>query len=151
MTGPEVRIRPVEDDDLPIFLAHQDDPIAAAMAAFPTRAPDVFYEHWATIRADPTNYTRTIVADDEVVGDIVSWLDHGSRQVGYWIGRDHWGKGFATAALRLMLDEITDRPVTAHIVPANIGSQRVVEKCGFVRVGEKVADDGVHELIFRLE
>jgi RimJ/RimL family protein N-acetyltransferase len=151
MTGPEVRIRPVEDDDLPIFLAHQDDPIAAAMAAFPTRAPDVFYEHWATIRADPTNYTRTIVVDDEVVGDIVSWLDHGSRQVGYWIGRDHWGKGFATAALRLMLDEITDRPVTAHIVPANIGSQRVVEKCGFVRVGEEVADDGVHELIFRLE
>ena len=99
--APSVRLRPVEDDDLPIFLAHQDDPIAAAMAAFPTRAPDVFYEHWATIRADPTNYTRTIVADGEVVGDIVSWLDDGRRQVGYWIGRDHWGKGFATAALRL--------------------------------------------------
>ena len=151
MTGAEIRIRPVEDADLPIFLAHQDDPVAAAMAAFPTRAPDVFYEHWATIRADPTNYTRTIVADDEVVGDIVSWLDHGSRQVGYWVGRDHWGKGYATAALRLMLDEITDRPITAHIVPANIGSQRVVEKCGFLRVGEEVADDGVHELVFRLE
>ncbi len=151
MTGAEVRIRPVEDADLPIFLAHQDDPVAAAMAAFPTRAPDVFYAHWATIRADPTNVTRTIVADDEVVGDIVSWLDHGSRQVGYWIGRDHWGKGYATAALRFLLDEIKDRPVTAHIVPANIGSQRVVEKCGFVRVGEEVADDGVHELIFRLE
>ena len=39
MTGPGSRIRPVEDDDLPIFLAHQDDPVAAAMAAFPTRAP----------------------------------------------------------------------------------------------------------------
>ena len=151
MTGPEVRLRPVEDDDLPIFLAHQDDPVAAAMAAFPTRAPDVFYAHWATIRADPTNYTRTIVADDEVVGDIVSWLDHGSRQVGYWIGRDHWGKGFATAALRLLLDEIKDRPVTAHVVPDNIGSLRVVEKCGFVRVGQEVADDGIVELIFRLD
>ena len=151
MTGPEVRLRPVEDDDLPIFLAHQDDPVAAAMAAFPTRAPDVFYAHWATIRADPMNYTRTIVADDEVVGDIVSWLDHGSRQVGYWIGRDHWGKGFATAALRLLLDEIKDRPVTAHVVPDNIGSQRVVEKCGFVRVGQEVADDGIVELIFRLD
>jgi RimJ/RimL family protein N-acetyltransferase len=151
MTGPEVRIRPVEDDDLPIFLAHQDDPVAAAMAAFPTRAPDVFFEHWAKIRADPSNYTRTIVADDEVVGDIVSWLDDGRRQVGYWIGRDHWGKGFATAALRLMLEEIEDRPITAHIVPDNIGSQRVVEKCGFVRVGEEVADDAVHEVIFRLD
>ena len=151
MTSPRVSIRPVEDDDLPIFLAHQDDPIAAAMAAFPTRAPDVFYEHWATIRADPTNVTRTIMAGDEVVGDIVSWLDHGSRQVGYWIGREHWGKGLATAALRLLLEEIKDRPVTAHIVPANIGSQRVVEKCGFFRVGEEVADDGVHEAIFRLD
>jgi RimJ/RimL family protein N-acetyltransferase len=151
MTSPRVRLRPVEDADLPIFLAHQDDPVAAAMAAFPTRAPDVFYAHWATIRADPTNYTRAIVAGDEVVGDIVSWLDHGSRQVGYWIGREHWGKGFATTALRLLLEEIKDRPVTAHIVPANIGSQRVVEKCGFVRVGEEVADDGVHEIIFRLE
>ena len=76
------------------------------MAAFPTRAPDVFFAHWAKIRADPTNYTRTIVADDEVVGDIVSWLDAGGREVGYWIGREHWGKGFATAALRLMLEEI---------------------------------------------
>ena len=151
MTSPRVRIRPVEDDDLPIFLAHQDDPVAAAMAAFPTRAPDVFFAHWAKIRADPINYTRTIVADDEVVGDIVSWLDDGRRQVGYWIGRDHWGKGFATAALRLLLEEIKDRPVTAHIVPANIRSQRVVEKCGFVRVGEAVADDGVHEAIFQLD
>jgi RimJ/RimL family protein N-acetyltransferase len=151
MTGPEVRIRPVEDGDLPIFLAHQDDPIAAAMASFPTRAPDVFYEHWARIRADPTNVTRTIVADGEVVGDIVSWLDDGRRQVGYWIGRGHWGKGFATAALRLLLDEIADRPVTAHVALGNIGSQRVVEKCGFVRVGAEVADDGVHEGIFRLD
>jgi RimJ/RimL family protein N-acetyltransferase len=151
MTGPQVRLRPVEDDDLPIFLSHQDDPIAAAMASFPTRAPDVFYAHWATIRADPTNVTRTIVADGEVVGDIVSWLDDGRRQVGYWIGRDHWGKGFATAALRLLLDEIADRPVTAHVALDNIGSQRVVEKCGFVRVGEEVADDGVREAIFRLD
>jgi RimJ/RimL family protein N-acetyltransferase len=151
MTAPQVRIRPVEDDDLPIFLAHQDDPVAAAMAAFPTRAPDVFYEHWAKIRADPLNYTRTIVADDEVVGDIVSWLDAGGRQVGYWIGREQWGKGYATAALRLLLEEIADRPITAHVAVHNIGSQRVVEKCGFVQVGGEVAADGVDEVIFRFD
>jgi RimJ/RimL family protein N-acetyltransferase len=151
MTDRDVRIRPVEDDDLPIFLAHQDDPIAAAMAAFPTRAPDVFFAHWATIRADPTNLTRTIVAGDEVVGDIVSWMHDGTRQVGYWIGREHWGKGYATAALRLLLDEVGDRPVMAHIAIDNIGSQRVVEKCGFVRVGEEVADDKVVEAIYRLD
>ena len=148
---PQVSIRPVEDDDLPIFLAHQDDPIAAAMAAFPTRAPDVFYEHWAKIRAEPANTTRTIVVDGEVVGDIVSWRGENGREVGYWIGRSHWGKGYATAALRLLLEEITDRPITAHVAVGNIGSQRVVEKCGFVRVGEEVADDDVREAIFRLD
>lgn len=151
MTAPYVRLRPVEDADLPTFLAHQDDPIAAAMASFPTRAPDAFLEHWSRIRADPTVVARTIVADDQVVGDIVSWLDDGRREVGYWIGRDQWGKGFATAALRLLLEEIKERPMTAHVARDNIGSQRVVEHCGFVRIGEAVADDGVHEMIFRLD
>ena len=89
--------------------------------------------------------------DGETAGNLGSWNGEEGRLVGYWIGREHWGKGFATTALRLMLEEIKDRPVTAHIVPGNVGSQRVVEKCGFVRVGEEVADDGVHELIFRLE
>jgi RimJ/RimL family protein N-acetyltransferase len=151
MTSPKVSLRPVEDDDLPIFLAHQDDPIAAAMAAFPTRAPDVFYAHWAKVRADPANYTRTIIADGEIVGDIMSWPVDNGREVGYWIGRSHWGRGFATAALKLLLDEIDERPLTAHVAIANIGSQRVVEKCGFLRVGEEVADDGVRETIYRLE
>ena len=151
MTDPKVSIRAVEDADLPIFLAHQDDAIAAAMAAFPTRAPDVFYEHWAKIRADPVNVTRTIVADGEVVGDIVCWPGENGREVGYWIGRSHWGKGYATAALRLLLDEIDERPMTAHVALHNVGSQRVVENCGFVRVGEAVADDGLLEAIFRLD
>jgi RimJ/RimL family protein N-acetyltransferase len=145
-----VRLRPVEDADLPIFLAHQDDPVAAAMAAFPTRPPDAFFKHWADIRADPTNETRTIVVGDTVVGDIGSWLDDGRRQVGYWIGREHWGRGYATDALRLLLAEIPDRPVFAHVALDNIGSRRVLEHCGFVRIGEAVAEDGIHESIYQL-
>ncbi len=148
---PEVRLRLVEDDDLPIFLAHQDDPIAAAMAAFPTRGPAEFFAHWATIRSDPTLYTRSILADGELVGDIVSWHDHGQREVGYWIARAWWGRGVATAALRLLLEEIPERPVVAHVALENIGSRRVLEHCGFVVVGEAVADDGVPERILRLE
>ena len=44
-----------------------------------------------------------------------------------------------------------DRPIVAHIAIHNIGSQRVVEHCGFVRVGEAAADDGVREVIYRLD
>ena len=89
------------------------------MAAFPTRAPDAFYAHWAEIRADPTNVTRTITADDEVVGDIVSWVEDGGREVGYWIARESWwGRGYATAALRLLLEEIPERPMHARVADA---------------------------------
>ena len=67
----EVRLRAVEDTDLPTILAHQDDPVAAAMAAFPTRDPQAFLVHWAKIRADPTVVTRTIVAEAALLLDEV--------------------------------------------------------------------------------
>jgi RimJ/RimL family protein N-acetyltransferase len=146
-----VRLRAVRDADLPIFLAFQDDPVAAAMAAFPTRDATSFFAHWAVIRADPTVVAHTIVVDGEVVGDIVSWLNDGVREVGYWIGRAHWGRGFATAALRLLIDGLTDRPLIAHVALDNIGSRRVLEHCGFAVVGEEDAADGVRETILRLE
>ena len=74
MTTPVVTIRPVEDDDLPILYEHQSDPVAAAMAVFPIRTPDAFFEHWATIRTIPTATQRTVLADGVVVGNILCWV-----------------------------------------------------------------------------
>lgn len=145
-----VRLRAIEDADLPIFLTHQDDPIAAAMAAFPTREPAAFYDHWAEIRADPTVVTRTILANDVVIGDIVWWVEDGRREVGYWLARDVWGRGYATEALRLLLEEIPDRPMQARVAEHNVASRRVLEHLGFIRVGETSAD-GFLEGIFRLD
>ena len=137
MTIPEVRLRPVEDADLPIFLAHQDDPVAAAMAAFPTRAPDAFYEHWAEIRADPTGLARTITVDGVVVGDILSWVEDGRREVGYWIGQEHWGRGYATAALRLLLGggarSGRSSPAPPTTTPARRGSSSTAASSGSAR------------------
>jgi RimJ/RimL family protein N-acetyltransferase len=53
--------------------------------------------HQAKIRADPPVITRTIVVDGDVAGWIACWGDE-KRAVGYWVGREHWGKGVATAA-----------------------------------------------------
>jgi RimJ/RimL family protein N-acetyltransferase len=55
--------------------------------------------------------------------------------VTYWIGRTHWGKGVATCALRAFLDLETTRPLYAAAAADNIGSLRVLEKCGFRVVG----------------
>jgi RimJ/RimL family protein N-acetyltransferase len=152
---PDVSLRPVETGDLEVFYDQQTDPEACAMAAFPAREHDVFIAHWMQrILAKPENYARTIVAGDAVAGNIVSWTDteSGHRLFGYWIGHEFWGHGIGTAALRLALAEIAERPVYADVAGHNIGSQRVLQKNGFVRVpsASHVSDDGVEELLFVL-
>jgi RimJ/RimL family protein N-acetyltransferase len=150
MTPTAVTIRPVEEADLPILYEHRADPLASEMAVVPARTKPEFMALWATILADDKTVARAIVADGTVVGMILSWVDDGDRTVGYWIGREHWGRGYATRGLALLVDEIGERPLIAHVADTNIGSRRVLEHCGFVRVGGSEVD-GVTESIFRLD
>ena len=129
-----VRIRSVIDDDLELFYQHQLDPVALEMAVFPARARPEFMTHWAKIRADPTCIQRTVVIDDAVAGNIGCWEQSGRHLVGYWIGRDFWGRGIASKALALLVDELATRPLFAYVEVHNVGSIRVLEKCGFRRI-----------------
>lgn len=97
--APEVRLRTVEDQDLGVFFKHQADPEATEMAAFPARDRERFDAHWAKIRADDTTIQLTIVVDGAVAGNIGSWEQDGQRLLGYWVGREHWGRGVATKAI----------------------------------------------------
>ncbi len=132
-----VRLREVIDIDLPIFYAHQRDPVAWKMAAFRSRPRQTFMLHWKTIRADPTVVLRTILCEDRVAGTVMSFLLKTKRQVGYWIGREYWGQGIATAALEQFLHQVKARPLYAHVAQHNTASLRVLEKCGFTVVGEE--------------
>ncbi|MEJ1972150.1 MAG: GNAT family N-acetyltransferase [Lacunisphaera sp.] len=130
-------MRAVEDRDLPIFFAQQLDPEATRMAAFPSRDHDAFMAHWAKILAGAKgNVIRTIVFQGQVAGNVGSWEQAGERNVGYWLGREFWGKGIASAALSLFLGEVRMRPLHAHVVKHNVASIRVLQKCGFVVSGE---------------
>jgi RimJ/RimL family protein N-acetyltransferase len=128
----EVALRETVDADLGTLFEFQADPEASAMAAFPSRDLPAFLEHQAKIDADPSTISRTIVAGGAVIGSIGSWGVGGERDVGFWIGRDHWGNGYATAALRAYLDIERHRPLYAHVADHNVGSRRVLEKCGFM-------------------
>jgi RimJ/RimL family protein N-acetyltransferase len=152
---PPVRLRDVREDDLPIFFEHQNDPVANEMAAFPARNRQAFTQHWtANILGDDAAWKRTILLDGEVVGNILSWRMSGERLVGYWIGRAYWGKGVASRALALFLIEVDERPIHAHVARHNRASIRVLEKAGFVIVGEAAieeAGDEIHEVVMRLD
>ena len=136
MTG-QVRLREVRETDLPELCEHQLDPEATRMADFPSRDREAFMEHWRTkVLADPSNVARTIEYDGAVAGHVGSWRAGEERLVGYWIARAHWGKGIATRALAELLTIVTERPLHASVAKHNIGSIRVLEKCGFVHAGE---------------
>jgi RimJ/RimL family protein N-acetyltransferase len=133
-----VRLRDVREDDLPTLFEHQMDPEANRMANFGARDRDAFMTHWAKILADESLVAKTVVHGDAIAGNVVSWTHDDERDVGYWIGREHWGKGVATAALRALLEELRERPLFAHVAEHNVGSIRVLEKCGFSNVGSVV-------------
>ncbi|WP_433290894.1 GNAT family N-acetyltransferase [Actinoplanes sp. CA-030573] len=146
----DVRLRDVEDGDLDAFYRHQADPEAAQMAAFPARDRDTFDAHWSKIRADGSVTIRTVEADGQVAGNIGSWTADGRRLVGYSFGREHWGRGIATAALTQLLTEIPARPIYAYVAAHNAGSIRVLSKCGFRPETKQTGPDGVEEYVYVL-
>jgi RimJ/RimL family protein N-acetyltransferase len=149
-------LRDVRPSDLDAFFEHQSDPGAAAMAVFPPRDREAFDAHWQRLLADHSLVTRTIVADGAVAGNIGCWTQDGLQLVGYWIGRDFWGRGVATTALAELAAEIPERPLHAWVAATNVGSIRVLEKCGFVEVERHTersehAGRAVEEILYRLD
>jgi RimJ/RimL family protein N-acetyltransferase len=132
-----VQLRDVVETDLPAFYEQQLDPDATRMAAFPARDRNSFMAHWAKILADKNVQIQTILFDGQVAGNIVSFEQSGKREIGYWLGKDFWGKGIASRALSEFLVQVKIRPLYAYVAKHNIASQRVLEKCGFNLDGEE--------------
>lgn len=147
MTKNNVTLRAVAEADLPIFYEQQLVPEATQMAAFPSRTREAFMTHWSKIMVNKNGIIKTILFDGHVAGNILSWEQSDKWEVGYWLGKEFWGKGIATKALAEFLDIVKIRPLFAHVVKHNIGSQRVLQKCGFVIAGEdKFAEENGTEI-----
>jgi len=151
----EILLRDVTESDLPILFEQQLDPEATAMAAFPSRDRESFMKHWANILANESVIVKTIEYEGRVAGSIVSWEMDGEWEVGYWLGREFWGKGIATQALAAYVRLVKTRPLFAHVARHNVGSRRVLEKCEFTVIGEdsyiNPAGARVEEFILKLD
>jgi len=129
---PSVTMRDVQPSDLETLFEHQHDPEASRMAVWPSRESDDFMAHWARILADTTVIAKAIVFGAQLSGNIVSFNRDCRRLIGYWIGKEFWGKGVASAALPQFLKIEKTRPLHAWVAVSNVASFRVVTKCGFV-------------------
>jgi RimJ/RimL family protein N-acetyltransferase len=89
----------------------------------------------STTALDSSRNPYAVELDGRLVACVSYWPhEPGGIEVGYWVGRDFWGKGICTKALALLLasDQFPARTdVFAKVMAQNFGSQRVLEKCGF--------------------
>jgi RimJ/RimL family protein N-acetyltransferase len=132
---PTVALRPTTDADFDALFELESDVAGADMIAFLPRDPgdrDAFSAHWQRITSDDSVMTRVIEADGAFAGYAVSFVIEGERQVGYWIARELWGRGVASAALAALVAEIPERPLWGSTASDNLGSQRVLQHVGFV-------------------
>ena len=154
-----VSLRPLEDRDLDTLYQQWIDPESVRMAAFTAENQTdrrAFHDRMARLRADTSVSHRVIDVDGEAAGTIGSFRIDDQLEVTYWVGRAHWGKGIATAALQILLTETAERPVYARAASDNIGSLRVLEKAGFRRVGVDrgfafARGEEIEETILRLD
>ncbi len=154
-----ITLRDLDDHDLDDLFRWESDPAAARMAAFTRPDPGdraAFDVHYRRVRSDPENTTRAIVEDGTLVGMIASFTMKGERELTYWVDPSRWGRGVASEAVRLLVQDEPARPLHARVAEHNLGSRRVLERNGFVRIGEETSwADGVGkdvvEHIYRLD
>ena len=104
-------------------------------------------------KSDPPEHLAIALNDTPVGGIGITpgvGINRVSAEMGYWLGRDHWGKGYGSAALKAFTAYVAERfeftRIFALIFAHNTASGRILEKCGYVREGftrQSVIKDGV--------
>ena len=153
-----IKLRPTESSDLDILFQFQTDKEGGYLAAFMPKDPTdkaAYIAKYTKLLSDPTVNNQSIIIDNAIVGSIAKFVMEGDIEITYWIDRKYWGKGIATKALKKLLAIETARPVFGRVAFDNFGSQKVLENCGFVKIG---SDKGfanarqaeIEEYIFKL-
>lgn len=154
----EIVLQPTEIADLEKLFIFQLDEEAIYLAAFTPKDPhdkNAYIEKYTKHLTDATINMQTIKVDNKIVGSIAKFVMEGEAEITYWIDKKFWDRGIATAALKKFLTIENARPIFARAAFDNFGSQKVLEKSGFIRVG---ADKGfanarraeIEEFIYKL-
>jgi len=133
----KILLRPTIEADLPIRFQQQLDPEAVAMSAYPAKDRGEFMRHWEGILKNKNVIARTILYKEKIAGHVLCWKEGKYEQrIGYWIGKEFWRRGIASAAVNELLTLVKIRPLYAEVANHNIGSRRVLEKNGFALLNE---------------
>ncbi|MGA9293319.1 MAG: GNAT family N-acetyltransferase [Ignavibacteriaceae bacterium] len=155
----EIKLRKTVVDDLEFFFKFQLDKEANNLAAFTSKDPtdkSAYLIKYTKLLSDPTVNNQTIIFDNIIVGSIAKFEIDGEAEVTYWIDKNFWGKGIATKALEYLLTIENTRPIWGRVAFDNYGSQKVLEKCGFLKIGKdkdfaNARQTEIEEFIYKLD
>ena len=126
-------------EDLNTLFEFQLDEKANYLAAFTSKDSTnktAYLEKYSKFLTDPTITMRTIKVDGQIAGSVAKFIVENEAGITYWIDRKFWGQGIATTALKKFLAIEQVRPLFGQVAFDNYGSQKVLEKCGFVKIGK---------------
>jgi RimJ/RimL family protein N-acetyltransferase len=136
-------LRPWESSDTEVVLAAGRDPVVARFRYSLPGSGAGAREWLAAVASERVAGERLELAITEggiAVGSVsLTDFEHGNAMVRYWLLPGGRGRGLATRAVRLLVgwafSELRIGRVAAFIEVDNGASQRVLERCGFVREG----------------
>ena len=133
----DIILRPTEISDLDTLFQFQLDKEGGYLAAFMPKDPadkTAYLIKYTKLLSDPTVINQTILINNVIAGSVAKFVIDGDAEITYWIDKKFWGQGIATKALKNFLDIETTRPIFGRVAFDNFGSQKVLEKCGFVKI-----------------
>jgi [ribosomal protein S5]-alanine N-acetyltransferase len=159
MTNNNIKLVKTKITDLYTLFQFQLDKEGGYLAAFMPKDPTdetAYLNKYTKLLDNPTVNNQTILLDNSIVGSIAKFVMAGDTEITYWIDRKFWGQGIASTALKFFLKIEQTRPIYGRVAFDNYGSQKVLEKCGFVKIG---TDKGfanarqaeIEEYIYKLE
>jgi RimJ/RimL family protein N-acetyltransferase len=154
----EIVLRPTEISDLEKLFIFQLDDDANYLAAFTSKDPSdktAYFQKYTKLLSNPTINNQTIIVNNTIAGSIAKFEMNGDAEITYWIDKKFWGKGIGTTALKKFLSIENTRPIFARVAFDNFGSQKILEKSGFTKVGSdkgfaNARQTEIEEFIYKL-
>ena len=137
--------RPNRNDAEAIRRLADDWEVARRLARvpFPYTLDDALFFLDQIVPKEPTWIVQHASSGDVLgVAGLTPHADAGNMELGYWLGREFWGRGFATEAANVVLEHAFGAglasEITAGCFADNIRSARVLAKLGFRIAGESL-------------
>lgn len=142
LIGQRCLLRQLQPDDAPLLLSiYNQEPVLQHLHDLPFET-DFWCNPKALLKSGAQSWR--VEVEGQTIGCTMvlpgSSIFRCSAEIGYWLDPAHWGRGVATEVLALITAwSWSERPELTRlfllIYSANLASQRVAAKCGYVCEG----------------